>query len=72
MNSIQLIKIADRAKKIAPNLIGQVAEEFVDFYGTPFMKDTMVTYKLNQIKSKYTVLIFYGPTCGHCKKEIQN
>ena len=71
VDSVQLTKIADRAKKIAPNLIGQVAEEFVDFYGTPFMKDTSGnTYTLNQIKSKYTVLIFYGPTCGHCKKQI--
>ncbi len=71
VDSTQLVKIADRAKKIAPNLIGQLAEEFVDFYGTPFMKDTIEnTYTLNQIKSKYTVLIFYGPTCGHCKKQI--
>ncbi len=71
VDSVQLTKIADRAKKIAPNLIGQVAEEFVDFYGTPFMKDTSGnTYTLNQIKSNYTVLIFYGPTCGHCKKQI--
>ena len=71
IDSTQLKKIADRAQKIAPNLIGRKASEFLDFYGRPFMKDISgKTYTLNDIYSEYTVLVFFGPTCGHCKKEI--
>jgi thiol-disulfide isomerase/thioredoxin len=71
VDSTQLVKIADRAQKIAPNLIGREASEFVDFYGRPFMKDTSgITHTLQEIKADYTVLVFFGPTCGHCKKEM--
>jgi thiol-disulfide isomerase/thioredoxin len=35
------------------------------------MKDTLgVFHTLEEIKADFTVLVFYGPTCGHCKKEI--
>ena len=71
VDSTQLVKIADRAQKIAPNLIGRKASEFLDFYGRPFMKDTLgKLHTLQEIKADYTLLVFYGPTCGHCKKEI--
>lgn len=71
VDSTQLVKIADRAQKIAPNLIGRKASEFLDFYGRPFMKDTLGSlHTLQEINADYTLLIFYGPTCGHCKKEI--
>ena len=70
VDSTQLVKIADRAQKIAPNLIGRKASEFIA-YGTAFMKDTLgFPHTLAEIKADYTVLVFYGPTCGHCKKEI--
>ncbi len=71
VDSTQLVKISDRAQKIAPNLIGRKAAEFIDFYGRPFMKDTSgVIHTLSDINADYTVLVFFGPTCGHCKKEI--
>lgn len=71
VDSTELVKIADRAQKIAPNLIGRKAAEFHDFYGRPFMKDTLgIVHTLNEINANYTVLVFFGPTCGHCKKEI--
>ena len=71
VDSTQLVKISDRAQKIAPNLIGRKASEFLDFYGRPFMKDTSgVLHTLQEIKANYTVLVFFGPTCGHCKKEM--
>ena len=28
------------------------------------------THTLQSIQAEYTLLVFYGPTCGHCKKEI--
>ncbi len=70
VDSTQLVKLQDRAQKIAPNLIGRKATEFIA-YGTAFMKDTLgIPHTLSEIDSDYTVLVFYGPTCGHCKKEI--
>ena len=70
-NGDQLAKIADRAQKIAPNLIGRKASEFLDFYGRPFMKDVDgKLHTLQEVNSKYTLLVFFGPTCGHCKKEL--
>jgi thiol-disulfide isomerase/thioredoxin len=29
-----------------------------------------VKYSLSGVKAKYTLLIFWDPTCGHCTKEI--
>ena len=71
VDSTQLVKITDRAQKIAPNLIGRKASEFLDFYGRPFMKDVdEKLHTLQEVNSKYTLLVFFGPTCGHCKKEL--
>jgi len=71
VDSTQLVKIADRAQKIAPNLIGRKASEFLDLNGRPFMKDTSgFLHTLQEVNADYTVLVFFGPTCGHCKKEI--
>ena len=71
VDSLQLTKIADRAQKIAPNLIGRRAASFVDYYGRPFMKDPDGNiHTLSEINADFTVLVFFGPTCGHCKKEM--
>jgi thiol-disulfide isomerase/thioredoxin len=71
IDSTQLEKIIERAEKISPNLIGKKAPEFVDFYGRPFMKDLNGTaHTIESLNAKYTLLVFYGPTCGHCKKEV--
>tara|TARA_B100000700_G_C14993135_1_gene832348 strand:+ start:324 stop:1817 length:1494 start_codon:yes stop_codon:yes gene_type:complete len=67
----QLKKIEERAEKIAPNLIGRPAPPFINQIGMPFMKDTSGNiHRLYDIESKYTLLIFFGPDCGHCKKEL--
>ncbi len=57
-------KIISRAYTIAPNLIGQPAAPLVleDSTGKPV--------SLYNIKGKYTILVFWDPTCGHCKTEI--
>ena len=67
----QLKKIEERAEKIAPNLIGRPAPPFINQIGMPFMKDTSGNiHRLYDVKAKYTLLIFFGPDCGHCKKEL--
>jgi peroxiredoxin len=57
-------KYYDRAAKIAPNLIGRVAPE-IKMKGLDNKE-----YVLSDIKSKYTLVVFWDPTCGHCTKEI--
>lgn len=59
-----LAKYTDRASKIAPNVIGNLAPEIV-------MQDqNNKTVKLSDIKSKYTLLVFWSPDCGHCVTEM--
>lgn len=71
VDSTNLANITKKAQEIAPNLIGRKASEFQDDYGRPFMKDTLgIIHTLNEINANYTVLVFFGPTCGHCKKEM--
>ncbi|RFS23296.1 DUF5106 domain-containing protein [Chitinophaga silvatica] len=64
LNEDQLSKIIDRAYALAPNLIGKQAAplEFKDIISNPT--------SLYKIPGKYTVLVFWDPTCGHCKTEI--
>lgn len=57
-------KIITRAFTIAPNLIGQKGAALV-------MQDTTgKTVSLYDIKAKYTILVFWDPTCGHCITEV--
>ncbi|HVI43670.1 MAG TPA: redoxin domain-containing protein [Chitinophaga sp.] len=60
----QLNKIVSRAYALAPNLIGQQAAPLE-------LKDTASKpVSLYKTQAKYTVLVFWDPTCGHCKTEI--
>ncbi len=65
LKSEDLAKYIDRAQKIAPNVIGNIA---------PQVKLPNVTTKKQEnmldMKSKYTLLVFYSPNCGHCQHEI--
>lgn len=65
LDSAGLSKYEDRAKKIAPNVLGNVAPEIT-------MQDiwTLKDVPLNEVKAKYTLLIFWSRECGHCMKEI--
>lgn len=64
LNDEQLNKVISRAYSIAPNLIGQQAPPLV-------VKDSgLKPISLYTTKAKYTVLVFWDPTCGHCKIEI--
>lgn len=59
-----LKQYTDRAKKIAPNVIGNVAPEIrmVDWDHNP--------RPLSAVKAKYTLIVFWAPDCGGCQKEV--
>jgi hypothetical protein len=57
-------KIQARVEKIKPNILFSVAHDLA-------MPDTgFVMHTLHSVKAKYTVLVFWDPTCSHCKIEI--
>lgn len=57
-------KILERVLKIKPNILGTKAYNMV-------MPDTALKlHSLDAIKAKYTILVFWDPTCSHCKIEI--
>lgn len=57
-------KIAERVDKIKPNILGQLSHNLV-------MPDTaFVMHSLHGINSRFTILVFWDPTCSHCKTEI--
>ena len=56
--------LEDRIKLIKPTLIGKQAHD---------LKMESVTgeyYRLSEVNAPYTILVFWEPSCGHCKKEI--
>ncbi|HKR04765.1 MAG TPA: thioredoxin-like domain-containing protein [Bacteroidia bacterium] len=64
VDSTQLAKIQDRAKKLKPLLIGKKSRNLV-------LEDTAGVYRsLYDIKKPFTVLIFWDPDCGHCQKSM--
>jgi thiol-disulfide isomerase/thioredoxin len=65
LSSDELNKYIDRAMKIAPNVIGNLAPE-IKLPNLASKKEE----SLSATKGKYTLLVFYAPTCGHCKEEM--
>ncbi|MCW3123233.1 MAG: hypothetical protein JWQ38_2725 [Flavipsychrobacter sp.] len=61
----ELKQYLDRAQKIAPNVIGNVAPE-IKLPNIETRKEESMT----AIKSKYTLIVFYSPSCGHCQHEM--
>lgn len=65
LNEGTLKKYIDRARSIAPNVIGNVG---------PDIEMTRVSdnkkMRLNEVQAKYLLLVFWSPDCGHCEKEI--
>jgi peroxiredoxin len=59
-----LEKYIDRAHKIAPNVIGNLAPDLTmpDINGK--------VQSMRDMKAKYTLIVFWSPECGHCLTEI--
>lgn len=64
LSAEELQKYIDHARKIAPNVIGNVAPDI----NLPDENGKMQSLKNSN--GKYTLLIFWSPDCGHCKQEI--
>ncbi len=56
-------KICERADVLRPLLLGTIASNIIlpDSSGKKW-------YDLHKIPAEYTILYFWSPTCGHCKK----
>ncbi|CAN5219006.1 hypothetical protein BH09BAC5_BH09BAC5_19480 [soil metagenome] len=60
----QNTKIVNRANQLNFTLLGKTAVNLM-------MSDTSNKIQvLQNVKAKYTIVIFWEPTCSHCKKEI--
>jgi peroxiredoxin len=59
-----LYKIQDRARILEPILIGKKAKNLV------LTDSNNVARALYDVNAAYTLLLFWDPDCGHCKKEV--
>ena len=59
-----LTKLEERVTKLKPNLIGNKAPDL------KLLSPNNEYYKLSEVYAKLTILVFWEPDCGHCKKEI--
>lgn len=64
-DSTTIEKVQERATKISPLLLGKKAINLI-------LMDTASKNWVNMYEQKadYTILIFWDPECGHCKKEL--
>ncbi|HEX5111915.1 MAG TPA: redoxin domain-containing protein [Saprospiraceae bacterium] len=58
----QLKKLTSQANSIRPTLIGKIAPDLT------LWKENGDMVTIHGIQSPYTVLFFWDPECGHCKK----
>lgn len=64
LNEKQIKAISDRAYMVMSNLIGKPAAPLM-------MSDSNGVEKaLYNIKSNFTVIVFWDPSCGHCQHEL--
>lgn len=62
VDETQLFKIQERAKVLEPILLGKQVRNLT-------LADSSKKYQaLYNVKASYTVLYFWDPDCGHCKK----
>lgn len=65
LSTEDLNKYIDRAQKIAPNVLGNKGPEI----NLPNIK-TGKEESMLDMKAKYTLIVFYSPSCGHCQHEM--
>jgi thiol-disulfide isomerase/thioredoxin len=64
INEEQKKKIIDRSNQLTYTLLGKTA------VNVAFNDTTGKLRTLQSVNAKYTLVIFWEPTCSHCKKEI--
>jgi thiol-disulfide isomerase/thioredoxin len=65
VDSTFLSKLEDRVRKIEPNIIGEKAHDL-----KPMEMDNGAFTSLYKVDADYTILVFWDPGCGHCKKAM--
>lgn len=65
LNEEQLSKIIERAGELRYSMCGEVAHD-ITLPGT----DLETWHSLHDIEAKYTLIVIWESTCGHCKKEL--
>ncbi len=66
IDTAKRFKICDRVNRLEPVLVGKKAQRLI-----LWTDSTESQWRsLADIKAKYTILAFWDPDCGHCKKEI--
>ncbi len=58
-------KLCKHVEEVRPTLIGKTA---FNFFVPRYENMLMRSVRLHSLPAKYTVLFFYEPDCGHCKK----
>jgi len=66
VDSTKLFKICDRVNRLEPVLVGKPAQRLT----LPLDSNETRYAALYDLKAKYTILVFWDPDCGHCKKEL--
>ena len=66
IDTAKRFKICDRATRLDPVLVGKKAQRLI----LPTDSTETQWKSLQDVKAKYTILAFWDPDCGHCKKEI--
>jgi peroxiredoxin len=62
-DSSAIASMQEQVDRIKPTLIGKMSPKLK-------LMDTLGTWvDMYDIKAKYTILFFYDPDCGHCKKQ---
>ena len=64
LDDVGLYRIQAQADKVRPTLLGKKGQPLV-------LQDTSgVDIPLYSLNSRFTVIVFWSPDCGHCKKEM--
>ncbi len=66
VDTAKLFKICDRVNRLEPVLVGKPSQKLI----LPVDSTETQWKSLYDVKAKYTILVFWDPDCGHCKKEL--